>query len=204
MKTGIDCERILSLLKSGCLDNLIGPPKAATIIPSKKPGGTAFQPSADARNGVPPIYEDNLKIPMHELDGATREQIKQHLEECPACRQIKENLEAISLLLRNMPKANPPENLWARIQADIRTERVPRIKLSENISAVRFRYFFAKRNTLALATAAVLVIAAIGFYLGSGRQDNGELVPSLSSLIDNDETREPNMNFESNIEKYFL
>lgn len=140
----------------------------------------------------------------NELDGATREQVNQHLEECPACRQIKGNLEAISLALRNMSRVNPPENLWARIQADIRTERGPRINPSKNISAARFRYFFAQRKALALAAAAMLVVAAIGFYFGSNRMNNGAMPLSLSLLIGNDEMREPNLNFGSNIEKYLL
>ncbi|MDO9540984.1 MAG: zf-HC2 domain-containing protein [Kiritimatiellia bacterium] len=140
----------------------------------------------------------------NELDGATQEQVNQHLQECSACRRIRENLEAISLLLRNAPRANPPENLWARIQADIRAERAPGINLSENIFAARRRHFFTRRNALTFAAAAALVLMAVGVHLTISRTNNGEPAPSLSSLIGNDEMREPSMNFESNIEKYFL
>lgn len=160
MKTKIDCEQILSLLKSGYLDNA--------------------------------------------LDGATLAQVNQHLEKCPACRRTKENLETISLVLRNMPRSNPPEELWPRIQKEIWPVFSPRFKLSENISIAPFRYLFARKNALALATAALLVVAAVGFYFGSSRTDNGGFAPSLASLIGNDEMREPNMNFGSNIEKYLL
>lgn len=160
MKIKIDCERILSLLKSGYLDG--------------------------------------------ELDDATREQVNQHLEECPACRRVKENLEAVSLLLRNAPRANPPENLWTRIEKEIRSARIRPVEPAGDFSAGRFKYFFTQRTTLAFAAAAALVLTAVGFHVVINRADNGELVPSLSSLIGNDEMREPNMDFGSNIEKYLL
>lgn len=160
MKIKIDCERILSLLKSGYLDNA--------------------------------------------LDDATREQVNQHLEECPACRRVKENLEAVSLLLRNAPRSNPPENLWARIEKEIRSARIRPIKPAGNFSVIRFKNFFTQRPVLAFAAAAALVLMAVGFHVMINRTNNGELAPSLSLLIGNDEMREPNMNFGSNIEKYLL
>jgi len=183
MKNQEDCEQILSLLKGGYLDN--------------------------------------------ELEAAAREQVGRHLEECPACRRVRENLAAISLALHNTPKISPPENLWARIEKKIAAGpealALPSaIDSSEGRAAAprnagraslpsashgpprRLVLFFTQRNTLALATAAALVMAAIGFYLGSGRTNNGELAPSLSALIGNGEIHEPNMNFGSNIEKYLL
>ena len=143
-------------------------------------------------------YSDN------ELAGAALDQVNRHLEKCSACRRAREDLEAIALLLRNAPRANPPESLWARVQKEIRPARSQRMGSAGNLSAGRFEHFFARENMLALAAAAMLVIAAIGFYFGSRRPNNVEFAPSMSSLIGNDEMREPSMNFESNIEKYLL
>ena len=139
----------------------------------------------------------------NELDDSTRKQVDQHLAECPACRSAKEKLAAISLALRNAPRVTPPENLWPRIQKEIRTTGVPHIKQAEHIH-VRFTHFFARKKAFAFAAAAALVIAATGFYLGTSRTDNGATAPSLTAILGYDETRDLDMNFESAIEKYFL
>lgn len=137
----------------------------------------------------------------NELDEVTRKQVNQHLEECPACRRMKENLEAVALLLRNAPRANPPENIWPRIQAEIRRARV---KPTGNFAALHFKHFFIKRNAFAFAAAAALVLAAVGFNFMTGRTDNGEIAPALASLLGNDEIHAPNLNFGSDLEKHFL
>ena len=139
----------------------------------------------------------------NELESSEREEINLHLERCSACRSAKENLAAISLALRHAPRVNPPENIWPRIQKEIRTISGPHVKQAEHIH-VRFTYFFARKKAFAFAAAAALVIAATGFYLGTSRTDNGETTPSLTAILGNDETREPDMNFGSAIEKYFL
>jgi len=142
----------------------------------------------------------------NELESAERgkvEEINLHLERCSACRSAKENLAAISLALRNAPRANPPENLWPRIQKEIRPISVPHVKPAEHIH-VRFTHFFARKKAFAFAAAAALVIAATGFYLGTSRTDNGVTAPSLTAILGNDETHEPDMNFGSAIEKYLL
>lgn len=140
----------------------------------------------------------------NELEPSEREEINLHLAECPACRSAKENLEAIGLLLRNASRANPPENLWARIQKEIASKRVLRIKPAKDFSLTNFKYFFTKRNSFALAAAAALVLMVAGFYVVNIRTNNGETALSLTALAGNDETRESNMDFGSSIEKYLL
>lgn len=139
----------------------------------------------------------------NELESPEREEINQHLAECSACRNAKENLAAISLALRNAPRVNPPENLWPRIKAEIGQKHIPHVKQAEYIYA-HFTHFFARKKTFAFAAAAALVIAATGFYLGTSRPDNGETAPSLIAILGNDEIREPDINFGSAIENYFL
>jgi len=139
----------------------------------------------------------------NELESSEMEEINLHLERCSACRSAKENLAAIALVLRNAPRANPPENLWPRIQTEIGQNRIPHVKQAEHIHA-RFTHFFAGKKAFAFAAAAALVIAATGFYLGASRTDNGTTAPSLTAILGNDEIRELNLNFGSAIENYFL
>jgi len=139
----------------------------------------------------------------NELESSEREEINLHLAECPACRSAKENLAAISFALRNAPRVNPPENLWPRIQAEIRQNRIPRVKQAEHIHA-RFTYFFARKQTFAFAAAAALVLMAVGFHLAVNQQNDDATAPSLTTILGNDEMREPNLNFGSAIENYFL
>lgn len=184
-----NCEQILELLKSGYLDN--------------------------------------------ELESSEREDVNHHLAECPACRSAKENLAAISLALRNAPRANPPENLWPCIQAEIgqKHESIAKVKIYSHSNVLKKNLakaqrsqrkevtdsgvpFFSslatlaglarKRNAFALAAAAALVLMAIGFNFVANRQGADATAPSLTAILGNDEIREPNLNFGSAIEKYFL
>lgn len=137
----------------------------------------------------------------NELDPAAREQVEQHLAQCPACRGSKEKLVAISRIFRQAARAEIPETLWPRIQAQIRPARM------ENRPASRpnFRgYIFAHRAAFSLAAAAMLVLAGIGFLLEINRAPAREAGPTLGSLLDNDLGRAPNMNFGSHIENYLL
>jgi hypothetical protein len=139
------------------------------------------------------------------LDEATRQQVRQHMAECPACRQAGETLAAISCALRNAPRVNPPESLWLRIRENIRPASVPCLNPSGNFSAARFRFFSPRKSAFAFAAAAAaLVIAAVGFYFHSPCLDNGGPAPSLTSLAGNGELRAPDVDFGSDIEKYFL
>jgi anti-sigma factor RsiW len=139
-----------------------------------------------------------------EFEQETREEVDRHLAECPACRRTRENLEAITLLLRNAPRAKPPENIWTRIQKEIRPARARAIKPAGNFSASRLKYFFLQKKPFAFAAAAALVLIAAGLHVMTSRTASGEFTPSLSAFIDNDEMHEPNINFGSNIEKYLL
>lgn len=140
--------------------------------------------------------------PDNELDDSARKQLDQHLAECSACRSAKENLAAIALVLRNAPRVTPPGNLWPRIQAEIGQKHIPRVKQVEHIH-VRFTHFFARKKAFAFAAAAALVLMAVGFHLATNRQDDAT-APSLAAILGNDEIREPNLNFGSAIENYFL
>lgn len=181
-----NCEQTLELLKSGYLDN--------------------------------------------ELESSEREEINLHLAECPACRSANENLAAIESALRNAPRVNPPENLWPRIQAEIRQmpESITKINIYSHANVMQKNLakaqdpqrkeftssgvpFFSslaglarKRNAFVLAAAAALVLMAVGVHLTVDRQNDDATAPSLTAILGNDEMREPNLNFGSAIENYFL
>ena len=141
--------------------------------------------------------------PDEELEPAELEEVNLHMRACAACRSAKENLAAISLALRNAPRVNPPENLWPRIQAGI--AQTPPVREPSGIFSGRhFRYLLAKKQAFAFAAAAALVMAVAGLYLGSGSANHNESLPSLAGLAGNEAIHEPDVDFGSSIEKFFL
>lgn len=140
----------------------------------------------------------------NEIEPAGREEVNLHLAACAACRSAAKNLAAISSALRGACRVNPPGTIWPRIQAGIAQSPSARLGPSGIFSGEHFRYLLAKKQAFAFAAAAALVIAAAGLYLGSGSVNNGEHLPSLAVLAGNEEINEPNVNFGSSIEIFFL
>lgn len=141
----------------------------------------------------------------NELDPVARKQVEQHLANCPACRSRWENIQEISRALRRAPRQNPPESLWPRIQAEIAGHNAPPLGRPAGGLGIKIpRLIFAPKRALALAAAAMLVLAAIGFYLESRRPPPLALAPTLTNLLGNDIVREPNLDFGSSIEQYLL
>lgn len=139
----------------------------------------------------------------NEIESSVKDQIDRHLEQCPACRGSKENLEAISQTLRRAPRQKIPESLWPRIQADLRRQHVPKVKPS-GIFQADIRKPFLMMPSFVAAAAAILILISAAFYLETLRPAKNGAAPNLTSLSDNDEIREPDASFGSYIEEYLL
>jgi|GEM_PF-1306546 len=63
-----------------------------------------------------------------ELDERTRDEVQRHLAICGECsREYDEMIEAVSLV-RNLPKLDPPEDMWSALKMEL--ERVGRSKVT--------------------------------------------------------------------------
>ncbi len=90
---------------------------------------------------------------------AEREEAKEHLAECPACRsRLKELRSVIALLPLSVAQVTPPASLKARIMAAIEEERKALLQSQEVPQRPR-RQRWSMRL---LAVAAVLMLALLG------------------------------------------
>ncbi|OGD21633.1 MAG: hypothetical protein A2W03_16970 [Candidatus Aminicenantes bacterium RBG_16_63_16] len=94
------------------------------------------------------------------LDGALgpdkAADLKRHLEGCPGCRAFARDLESIVGEAANLPGLEPPEHVWRKIAAGVRTSGI-----EEAVRAAptpRWRY--------ALAAASALVVIGAGVIIG--------------------------------------
>ncbi|MDO9542681.1 MAG: anti-sigma factor, partial [Kiritimatiellia bacterium] len=145
-------------------------------------------------------YMDN------ELDPPAREQVDRHLEKCPDCRKISANLVAITLPLRRAPRVNVPQDLWPRIQTELRRQHSPAAR-PKTVFRNNIREFFLIRPAFAAAAAAaaaILIIISAVVYLPTQRTAGVGAAPDLSSLTGNIEIREQHAGFGSCIEQLLL
>lgn len=102
------------------------------------------------------------------LDGSLpaehRARVESHLEHCPDCRSIVEDLRSIQLAVRTLEPLVPPPSVWARISTRLEPARQP----------WHWSELFTWRMLPAAATAAVLVVslAALGRGLQVTRTEN--------------------------------
>lgn len=94
------------------------------------------------------------------LDRSTQELIKEHLQECAACRQELDDLEKTVHLLHVLPSQEPSEDFWN----DFTTNVMRKIKRMEAPS-VRPSFPFFPQFRMAAVAFAVLLIILGGVFL---------------------------------------
>lgn len=141
----------------------------------------------------------------NELDPTTREQVDRHLEKCPTCRKISENLAAITLPLHQARKQNVPQDVWPRIQTELRRQHSlaarPKTVFQNNI--LEF-FIMQPAFAAAAAAAAILILISAAFYMQTPKLADVTSAPDLSSLTGNIEIREQHAGFGSCIEQLLL
>ena len=88
------------------------------------------------------------------LAPAERARVEAHLDQCPSCRALLADLEAIRRDARQLPRAEPPAALWTRIADGLRAQGVGGgAGLKTGPSSNRTRW---------LAAAAAVVVLIVG------------------------------------------
>lgn len=87
------------------------------------------------------------------LAPAERARVEAHLDQCPSCRALLADLEAIRREARQLPRAEPPAALWTRIADGLRAQGVGGAGRKTGPSSNRTRW---------LAAAAAVVVLTVG------------------------------------------
>jgi anti-sigma-K factor RskA len=115
--------------------------------------------------------------------------MERHLERCGRCRdEIRWLQPAIDLLPESVPQLEPPEDLRARLLAEIRSdaaEATPEPALPQRVAAQRrgfagLRGFFL-RPAVGLTAVALIVAVAAGYLVGGG---GGSETTTFSGPVD--------------------
>lgn len=93
-----------------------------------------------------------------DLEPTERQQLEQHLADCPACRAELADLQTTVRLLRSTPEVEPPPWLTGRIMAHLTEQQ--RAK-----SSWLQRLFFPLHIKLPLEVIALLTVCVSGYYL---------------------------------------
>ena len=97
-----------------------------------------------------------------ELNQKLRRQVEGHLEKCPTCQALKQQLRSQHAALRGIKQKDVPPEIWQNIQSAIMEER---LKGPEDIFGYAWarlkRVFSVPRPAFALASAAAVIIFAL-------------------------------------------
>jgi len=128
------------------------------------------------------LFTDYLDM---QLDSQIMEQVRKHLDGCPGCRKLEEELRLQAVApFKNAGNERVPDSVWF----GIREQLLERDKPQE-----RFSKFFLPRPALAFATvsiAIILVVAAVTRYnleKGQMREYFTEQLDFYSSLNNGDD-----------------
>jgi hypothetical protein len=118
---------------------------------------------------------------LNATDPEERDAIERHLTECPRCRAEVEDFREVAAMLSSSGSA-APEGVWDRIAGALEEAppplRLP-LPLPDGVTAIRpSRRTVSLRVVGALAVAAALVIAVLGF--GLVRDDSTTDLPDAS------------------------
>ena len=117
-----------------------------------------------------------------ELDAATHERVRRHLESCADCRRELEGLERVDALFRRATAPAAEAGAWAEVEAALDRE-LERDRATVPMEAVRERA--ARRGWLAswwlpaVAVAAAAVLVAVFFIQAPPPGDPGIEMTSL-------------------------
>jgi anti-sigma factor RsiW len=142
-----------------------------------------------------------------ELSDDLRRAIEKHLEHCPACRLLKEELDSQRVALRGLEQQEVPARIWQNIQDAILKEQ---LKQQKNVfgyvrEGLR-KLFYPPRLAFVLASslAVCIIILFVGKIILNQRSP-------LDTAIGEDVFRDYRLNgfteaynFGTEIEEYFL
>ena len=101
------------------------------------------------------------------LEGELQGEFQSHLKTCPSCSELASDLQWIAAEARQLTAtAEPPERLWVRIAAELRSEgliRDPEISLPRPVLATAW---WKRKRTWWLAPVAAGLLAAGGYLVG--------------------------------------
>jgi len=140
----------------------------------------------------------------NELDPMSRNQVDRHLEKCPACRKISENLAAIVLPLRRTQKQKVPPGVWSRIQTELRRQKAYAARPRTAFRTTLLEVFLMRPAFAAVAAAVILILISAAFYMQTPRPSGAPSAPDISSLTGNIEISGQNTGFDSGIEQLLL
>lgn len=98
------------------------------------------------------------------LDSRQKENIKQHLEICPQCRKLEEELQSQRALFSNIGKQEVPERVWHNIRETILVENLNQDPAATSGIFQRLKeLIFVPRPVFALASAFAVVMLILVF-----------------------------------------
>jgi anti-sigma factor RsiW len=135
-----------------------------------------------------------------------REEFYRHIENCPACRGYKLDIDkTFPRLFKEVRVESLKEEMWQNIESAILREAAP---AKSRVFSIRP---FLKKSVFAFATAAALLFMVISFKAINNNQraavsdflsEEGRFLDSLSDYsVQNDFNQ---INFGTGIEEYFL
>jgi predicted anti-sigma-YlaC factor YlaD len=104
-----------------------------------------------------------------EIPHETAESLAGHLETCPACRRVLEQVAETDRLLQGMHADHPTELQWARVEQRL-------------MAHVRTRTWLETARTAAYAAAAVLLVAVALWLVSLVGKGHETAVPAGSTI----------------------
>ncbi|MBN2121186.1 MAG: zf-HC2 domain-containing protein [Candidatus Omnitrophica bacterium] len=101
-----------------------------------------------------------------ELPGKLKEEIRLHLESCPGCKQLEQDLRALVIKpLKESSLKEPPADLWFKIKAAIEKPG-PLTSFVDQIIAGINIVFPLRKPVLAFAATVLITVIAIVLAIG--------------------------------------
>ena len=119
---------------------------------------------------MPHAREEQISAYIDEqLNADEKRSIEVHLQECPSCSAIYEEMCTLTQLFQNAERFQPPAFLWNRIAADFDKEQHAPHSWVDTIKASLRVY--SRSWGMAAATMVILIIAGITIYHGNRMPD---------------------------------
>ena len=117
-----------------------------------------------------------------ELGEKDRNLLQAHFEECPACRQVYEDLKAMKTMVAPADELEPSERVWEKLKGRLQAEVIPQLKdraaavIQEKPVSKRTNWFQLPSPVFKYAAASLVFLALIAgaFFLGRNYQKPGQ------------------------------